>query len=79
MLVDHLFTVDPQLHRVQSDTAADNIAEQHALTKIGMVHEGTVRDAEHRDGQFHDHLLYSMLRSEGDERRALSRTRGSAP
>ena len=33
LLVDHLFNIDPELHRVQSDTAADNIAEQHAPSR----------------------------------------------
>jgi RimJ/RimL family protein N-acetyltransferase len=69
LLVDHLFTRDPELHRVQSDTAADNPAEQRALTKIGMVEEGRIRDAEYRDGTFHDHLVYSVLRAEWEARR----------
>lgn len=66
LLVDRLFTDDPSLHRVQSDTAVDNIAEHRALEKVGFVVEGRVRDAEYRDGGFHDHLLYSILRSEWD-------------
>lgn len=66
LLVDRLFTEDPSLHRVQSDTAVDNIAEHRALEKVGFVVEGRVRDAEYRDGGFHDHLLYSILRSEWD-------------
>ncbi len=64
LLVDRLFTNDPDLHRVQSDTAVDNVAEHRALEKVGFVVEGRVRDAEFRDGAFHDHLLYSVLRSE---------------
>lgn len=70
LLVDHLFTISPELHRIQSDTAADNVAEQRALAKIGMVVEGTVRDAEFRGGRFHDHILYGILRSEWEARRA---------
>ena len=64
LLVDRLFTNNLELHRVQSDTAADNIAEHRALGKVGFIVEGRVRDAEFRDGRFHDHLLYSVLRSE---------------
>lgn len=64
LLVDRLFSGDPDLHRVQSDTAVDNIAEDRALLKVGFVVEGVVRDAEFRDGGFHDHTLYSILRSE---------------
>jgi ribosomal-protein-alanine N-acetyltransferase len=64
LLVDHLFSMSPEVHRIQSDTAADNRAEQRALEKAGMVREGVVRDAEWRDGAFHDHILYGMLRRE---------------
>lgn len=64
LLVDHLFESDPLLHRVQSDTAADNPAEQRALEKVGFVVEGWIRDAEYRDGGFHDHVVCSILRRE---------------
>ncbi len=69
LLVDRLFSGDPDLHRVQSDTAVDNIAEHRALQKVGFVVEGVVRDAEFRDGRFHDHTLYSILRSEWEARK----------
>jgi RimJ/RimL family protein N-acetyltransferase len=64
LLVDRLFERDQDLHRVQSDTAVDNVAEQRALLKVGMVAEGTVRDAEFRGGRYHDHILFGILRSE---------------
>ena len=64
LLLDYLFERDPSLHRVQSDTAADNPAEQRALAKAGMVLEGTVRDVEYRNGTYHDHLVYGILRAE---------------
>ena len=70
LLVDRLFERDAELHRVQSDTAVDNIAEQRALAKVGMTVEGRVRDAEYRDGQYHDHLLYSILRAEWESPRS---------
>ena len=73
LLVDHLFETDESLHRVQSDTAADNPAEQRALEKTGMVVEGRVRNGEYRDGAFHDHLLYSVLREEWEAGRADQR------
>lgn len=67
-LIDYLFeTTDA--HRIQSDTAADNPAEQASLRKAGMTVEGTVRDAEYRDDAYHDHTLFSILRPEWDERR----------
>lgn len=63
LLVDHLFR-EYSVHRVQSDTAADNPAEQRALEKAGFTREGVVRDAEERDGRHHDHVLYGILREE---------------
>ncbi len=68
LLVDYLFRQDPSLHRVQSDTAADNPAERRALAKVGMVEEGIVRAAEFRDGEFHDHILFSLLRVDWERR-----------
>jgi RimJ/RimL family protein N-acetyltransferase len=63
LLVDYLFA-NTSTNRIQSDTAIDNPAEQRALEKIGMMREGVVRQAEYRNGQYHDHVLYSILRSE---------------
>ena len=71
LLIDFLFERDPMLHRVQSDTAVDNLAEQRALLAIGMVEEGRVRDAEYRDGRHHDHFLYGILRAEWERTRSM--------
>jgi RimJ/RimL family protein N-acetyltransferase len=68
-LIDHLFESTPA-NRVQSDTAADNPAEQASLRKAGMTAEGVVRAAEYRDGAYHDHILFSILRSEWADQRA---------
>jgi RimJ/RimL family protein N-acetyltransferase len=67
LLVDHLFQ-STTANRVQSDTAVDNVAEQRALERIGMRREGVVRGAEYRDGRYHDHILYGILREEWDDR-----------
>jgi RimJ/RimL family protein N-acetyltransferase len=78
-LVDYLFE-RTDTHRVQSDTALDNPAEQRSLHKVGMVEEGTVRQAEFRDGTYHDHLLFSILRPEWEGRRRIaSDAPGPAP
>ena len=63
LLVNHLFR-EYGVHRVQSDTALDNPAEQRALEKAGFTREGVVRHAELRDGEYHDHVLYGILRAE---------------
>jgi RimJ/RimL family protein N-acetyltransferase len=64
LLIDFLFGLDEDLNRIQSDTAVDNIPERRSLVKIGMVEEGRVREAEFRDGSYHDHIVYGILRSE---------------
>ncbi len=66
-LIDYLFE-NWSFNRVQSDTATDNPAEQRSLRKAGMVEEGVVRQAEFRDGKYHDHTLFSVLRSEWESR-----------
>lgn len=70
-LVDYLFE-NTSAHRVQSDTAVDNPAEQRSLRKIGMLEEGTVRQAEFRDGTYHDHTLFSILRPEWEAQRSAN-------
>jgi len=72
LLIDHLFERDPELNRVQADTAIDNYPEQKALVRAGMTEEGVIRGAEFRAGSFHDHLLYSVLRSEWEAGRTRS-------
>jgi len=63
LLVDHLFATTT-VARVEADTAVDNPAEQRALEKAGFTREGIVRSCEWRDGRWHDHLLYSVLRTD---------------
>ncbi len=70
LLVELLFRLGA--HRVQSDTAADNPAEQVALKRAGFRREGVVRDAEFRAGRYHDHILYGAVRQEWVRNDALS-------
>jgi RimJ/RimL family protein N-acetyltransferase len=65
-MVDFLFTAF-DVHRVQTDTASDNLAEQRSLEKAGLRREGVVREAEYRNGRYYDHILFSILRHEWDE------------
>lgn len=67
-LIDFLFTATT-VHRVQSDTAVDNHREQAVLRRLGLVEEGRVRGAEYRNGAYHDHLLFSILRPEWEPTR----------
>lgn len=65
LLVDYLFTHYP-VQRVQATTAAENTAEQRCLEKLGFTREGVIRQAQWRDGAWHDQWIYSILRSEWD-------------
>ncbi|MEV0581456.1 GNAT family protein [Nonomuraea sp. NPDC050310] len=49
-------------HRIQAFTDVRNLAEQRALEKAGFTREGVVRQAQWRDGRWHDQVLYSLLR-----------------
>jgi RimJ/RimL family protein N-acetyltransferase len=52
------------VNRIQAGTAADNFAEQRALEKAGFTREGLLRGLAFRDGQYHDEVIYGILRSE---------------
>lgn len=63
LLVDYLFSHYPR-HRIQATTAAENLAEQRCLEKLGFTREGVIRQAQWRAGAWHDQLIYSLLRDE---------------
>lgn len=64
LLVEYLF--DHTLaNRLQAATQTDNVAEQHALERIGFQREGTMRQAVFRGGAWRDLALYSLLREDG--------------
>jgi len=62
-LCDYLFAHSP-FQRIEAGTHPENIAEQKALEKAGFHHEGVVRAAEFRAGQWRDGYLYSRLRTD---------------
>lgn len=70
LLVDYLFTHYPR-HRIQATTAVQNLAEQRALTTLGFVQEGRIRQAQWRGGGWQDQLIYSMLRDEWEASRKM--------
>jgi RimJ/RimL family protein N-acetyltransferase len=61
LVVAYLFA-ETLLHRIEAYTEAANIAERRALEKSGFTHEGTLRNVCFRNGQWHDGVLYSILR-----------------
>jgi len=52
------------LERVEASTEADNVGEQRALERAGFTHEGVLRRACFRGGEWRDMVLYSKLRGE---------------
>lgn len=52
------------LNRIQACHMDHNPASGRVMQKIGMKYEGTLRQATFRFGQYHDLLMYSILRSE---------------
>jgi RimJ/RimL family protein N-acetyltransferase len=55
-----------QVNRVEAETEITNIAEQRALEKAGFTREGVRRGAMFRHGQWHDAVIYGLLRQEVD-------------
>jgi RimJ/RimL family protein N-acetyltransferase len=62
-LVD-LFFRHTGCNRVEAHTDVENVPEQRALAAAGFTQEATIRQAQWRDGSFHDCHIYSVLRSE---------------
>ena len=56
------------LHKVTSRYMAGNPASGRVMEKAGMVREGTLRDELHKDGEFHDIVVFGLLASEHDKK-----------
>jgi RimJ/RimL family protein N-acetyltransferase len=67
LLVGYLFetTATP---RIEAWTDVDNVAERRALEKAGLVREGVLRSTQFRAGGWRDVVVYSVLRTEWQER-----------
>jgi len=56
------------LNRIHARHLTKNPASGRVMQKIGMAHEGTLRQAIFRWGAFHDMALYAILREEYRQR-----------
>ena len=63
LVVRYLFA-HTQANRVEATTEFTNVAEQRALEKAGFTREGILRGTTFRQGRWHDHVIYSVLRDE---------------
>jgi RimJ/RimL family protein N-acetyltransferase len=62
-IVRYLFSHTPAV-RIEAGTEVENAAERRVLERVGFVHEGTLRKAVFRDGDWRDMAVYGMLRSD---------------
>ncbi|MBS1718191.1 MAG: GNAT family N-acetyltransferase [Armatimonadetes bacterium] len=69
LLTQHLFDAYP-ITRVQLQIEPGNIPSKRVAEKCGFTHEGTMRQALVMRGKARDISMYSLLRSEWDERKA---------
>lgn len=50
--------------RVEASTDVQNTAEIRSLEKAGFVREGVARQAQYRRGEWHDMMVYSVVRAD---------------
>lgn len=62
-IAEYLFA-NTLIERLEAGTDVANLAEQRALEKAGFQREGVLRHAQFRDGQWHDLVMYSLLRGD---------------
>jgi RimJ/RimL family protein N-acetyltransferase len=73
LIIDYLFLAK-EIHRVQANTDPENKASQHILEKVGFKKDGVSRRSSFVRGQWRDECLYSILREEWKEPKALRKT-----
>lgn len=52
------------LNRIEARCLPENIASERVMQKLGMIHEGLLREHMYAKGRFDDLKMYSMLRRE---------------
>lgn len=67
VLVEHLFRFTIA-HRLEAITDAENIAEQHALERVGFTREGLLRGTAFLNGTWRDTVIYGLLREDHEAR-----------
>ena len=63
LLADYLVSTS-LVQRVEAGTDVENLAEQRALEKAGFARDGVMRQAQYRDGAWHDMVIFSRLRTD---------------
>lgn len=72
ILIDYLF-LSANVVRVQAETNPANRASQRVLEKTGFKKEGVIRKSVFIRGEWHDGVMYSILREEWKAPRILKK------
>jgi ribosomal-protein-alanine N-acetyltransferase len=72
--VDRVFSM-PLVHRVSAEVVAENAASVRVLEKSGMKREGRLRGKFFKDGIYRDLYVYSILRNEWQQWKAMESVR----
>lgn len=72
LVLGYAFT-EVGVHRVELDVYAFNEAAIRTYERVGFVHEGRLRDALSWEGERHDSVIMSMLRSDWDAAQGSTR------
>lgn len=70
-LIRHLFTVEG-MNRIEIRARSDNRRSRALPERLGFTEEGTLRQQVLERGSWHDHVVYSLLRSEWQQRQEES-------
>jgi len=70
LLVDHLFTTNKNVERIESVTDVENVPSQRVLEKNGFKREAELRKRFFNKGQYRDEYMYRLLREEWDKAKA---------
>ncbi|GAA1981499.1 GNAT family protein [Catenulispora subtropica] len=63
LLVAYLFATTT-VFRIEAATDVENIAEQRALEKAGLLREGVLRGSHYREGTYNDMVIYAITRAD---------------
>jgi RimJ/RimL family protein N-acetyltransferase len=66
LLVDYGFNT-LNLNRIELSTFAFNTRAHESYLKVGFIEEGRKRQAIFKNGEYHDEIIFSILRSEWDK------------
>ncbi|MFA9559480.1 GNAT family N-acetyltransferase [Evansella sp. AB-rgal1] len=62
-LIDHSFT-ELDLRKVEIGVASNNIKSRAIPERLGFTQEGTIRNYEFLQGEYHDRVIYGLLKEE---------------